>query len=324
MQNYGQARVKTLKLLDEYTTGGTEQTTEDVRIKIRDFTNDAMVDLASSTAKINGDFYVTHAPVYNELSRDNSSIVIHDPLVGDTTIELVGARSYWFEATGPATVVVEEYVGGAWVDLPTPLSITIPATVTSMTEYKGLITAASLLNNVRLRFTGSYVYRFRNHILYPYTWPDAASVQQNRSNFDFDLPADFLKLNNIMVKKNTRLYVPCLTFILVPNHKISVNRFEGPCEYLVHYWRMPTLFTFTGVEATDDAQTFGIDATAGTYRVSDDAAMIIPYYVAGCIKNSEGDLINGLTLINLFEAKKSGLTGNDTNYQSQIINATGW
>lgn len=320
---YGYTRKHALKLLDEYATDGTVNTTDDVLVKIQDFTNDAMVDLASSTAKIHGEYFIAQNPVRNELAYDTSKIQTHLPDV-DFTVELTGAKSYFFEATGPATVVIEEYVGGAWVALPTPISISIASSVTSFAEYKGLITAADVANKIRIRFTGSYVYKYRNYILYPYTWPSANDVQQHRPFFEYALPSDFLQLDNIMIKKETRQYISYVNYILRSDKKIALNRYDAPAEFMLHYWRYPTLFTYTGVEATDDAMVYGIDTVNSTYRVSDDAALVIPFYVAGHVLLSEGNPQGGITLLNVYETKKTTLVTNLINYQGAIFNATGW
>lgn len=321
---FGDIRKRTLKILDEYDTDGNISTTQDVTVKIRDFVNDAMMDLASSTAKINGEYYITHAPVYNELSRDTSSIETFLPGGSDISVSLLNARSAYFEITGPATVVIEEAVSGSstYTALET---ITVLSTVTTFTEYRRLITPSLSTNTVRLRFTGSYVFRVRNYILYPYSWPAEADVQSHKPYFEYSLPSDFLELSQVMVKKDTRQYIAYTTFILRPDKKIAFNRYDSPSEFLIHYWRSPSLFTYTGVEVTDDAQVFGIVANT-TYRVSDDAALTIPFYAAGNVLLSEGSsgLSNGLTLLNLYETKKSMLITNKIGYTGVVLNVFGW
>lgn len=317
MLNYGNIRKQTLALLDEYSSSGNVQTTADVLVKIRDMVNQAMVDLASTTAKIHGEYFLTHSPVLNELSRDTSSIKNHLPGI-DFSVELAGAKAYFFEATGPGTVKVEESITGVWTELSS-----IDLTGSTMTEYKGLITASSAANTVRLRFTGDYIYRYRNYILYPYTFQTVTDIQPHKPHFEYDLPADFLKLDTVMTKRDTRQYVPYINFILRSDKKIAFNRYDVG-EYLIHYWRMPTFFTFTGTESVDDAQTFGIDVANSIYRVEDEAALIIPYYAAGQVLMSESDLSKGIALLNMYEQKKVNLTGNNLGYTGSVLNIYGW
>jgi len=249
--NYEQFKAHVLKLLDEYSSRGAVQgsiKTADQIFKAQDFVNDALYDLASTTAKIPAVFTITHNPLYNELARDTSSIKKHLPGV-DYAIELVGARACFFECNGPATVLIEEYNSGAWSTLET-IAITVQNT---FVEYKRLITPTVATNNVRLRFSGNYPYDFRNYVLYPYAFPTQNDVQQHRPHFIYDLASNYLKINNVMVKKDQRQYVPNLTYILTHDKKLGLNRYETG-EYLVNYWRKPADLTFTGDETTDNTQ----------------------------------------------------------------------
>jgi hypothetical protein len=86
-------------------------------------------------------------------------------------------------------------------------------------------------------------------------------------------------------------------------------------ELIIHYWRKPAMLTFTGDETTDDAQT--IDLT-------DEAAHIIPYDIAGEVFKSEKQVTEGMILINQYEAKKANLPSNNSNYAASILNIYGW
>jgi len=320
---FGDVRESTLSLLDELDTSGVIQTTADVTAKIRDFTNKAMVDLAATTAKIHGEQYIIHSPVYE--GSDTSQIQTFLPDGEDISITLENAKSCFFEATGPGTVVIEEAVTGS--ETYTALeTITIASTVTTLTEYRRLITPSLSTNTIRLRFTGSYTFSFRNHVLYPYTFATAALVQQFRPYFEYALNADFLQLDKVMVKYGRGRYSAYTSYTLDNDNKLRISRYDAPAEFIVHYWRLPTKFTFTEVEATDDALVFGIDTVNSTYRVSDEAANIIPLFVAAKILKSEGG--SGLTfggdLMNDYEFRKSQLLTNSAGYVGEIANVTGW
>lgn len=323
---YGDVRKMTIKLLDDYSTAGVITSTTDSLIKIRDFVNATQIDLASSTAKINGEFFIPHNPIYNELSRDTSSIKTFLPGGADISVTLVNAKACYFEIAGPATVYIEEAVSGSstYTNLET---ITVPTTVTTFTEYRRLITPSLATNMIRLRFTGTYIFNVRNFILYPYPWPTEASIQAHKPYIEYDLPSDFLELSQVMAKKNVRQLIPYTNYILRPDKKIAIDSYD-PGEYLVHYWRFPSAFVFVDNDTIDDAQKFGIDTTVtpATYRVSDDAAIIIPYCAAGQVLLSEGDINipRALTLMNIFEQKKAGLIRNRIGYSSNIINVFGW
>lgn len=321
---YKDIKERTLKILDEYDTDGNISTTGDVLTKIKDFVNDAMMDLASSTAKIHGEYYIDHSPVYNDLSRDTSSIKTFLPGGADISVSLLNAQSCYFEITGPATVVIEETSDG--VNYSTLQTISVSSSVTNFTDYRRLITPSLATKTVRLRFTGPYIFRVRNYILYPYSWPVEADIQSHKPFFEYDLPSDFLDLSQVMVKKDVRQYIAYTTHILRPDKKIAFNRYDAPSEFIIHYWRSPTLFTYTGVDATDDAQVFDIDTVNGTYRVSNDSALVIPFYAAGQVLLSSGNsgISSGLTLMNIYETKKANLITNKIGYQGTVINLFGW
>jgi hypothetical protein len=299
-----------LKVLNKFSARGTELNvtkTADIRLKIQDFINAELMDLASTTGKIPAKYSYVQKPVCNTLAYDTSSIKQHLPNV-DFAVSLAGAKAYFFEAVGPATVTIDELIGGVWTNLET---ITIADTVVEMTEYKGLINASDATNVVRLNFSGSYLYAFQNYILYPYTFPSDATVQQHRPRFIYSLPDDFLKINNLTVRKDE---VEDKTYILdQANRKLSINRYvEG--EYILNYWRKPTYITITGVDATDDAQI--VDANA-------DGIYILALGVASLI-TAKNDPATSVLLNNLYEAKKSNLTSSDGVYVQSQVPLSGW
>lgn len=303
-----------LKLLNRYSARGTEldpTKTADIRLKIQDFINAELMDLASTTGKIAAVSTFVHKPFYNELSRDTSAIKQHVPGT-DFAVELVGAKAYWFECVGPATITVDEETSAdVWTNLTT---ITVASTVTTFTAYKGLITASDATNAVRLNFSGSYLYPFRNYVLYPYTFETEAAIQQHRPRFIYSLPTDFLKMNNLVVRKETRQEVPEVNFTLdMANKTISINRYvEG--EYIINYYRKPTYITITGVDATDDAQ---------IVDVNEDAAYVLALGVASIVVAKQ-DPATSVLLNNLYESKKANLTGNDGVYVQSQVPLSGW
>lgn len=310
---YGSFKDITLKVLNKYSARGTEldpTKTADLRLKIQDFINAELMDLASTTGKIAAVDTFVHKPLYNELARDTSAIKQHVPGT-DFAVELVGAKAYWFETVGPATITVDEKIGGVWTNLET---ITVADTVTKFAEYKGLITPSVATNAVRLNFSGNYVYNFRNYILYPYTFSSASVVQQHRPRFVYTLPTNFLKMNTLVVRKEIRQEVAEVNYTLdVANKTISINRYvEG--EYVLNYWRKPTYITITGVDATDDAQ---------LVDVNDDAAYVLALGVASIVTAKQDPATSGY-LNNLYEAKKANLTGNDGVYVQSQVPLSGW
>lgn len=313
--NYGELKTRVLKLIDEYSSRGTVLTKTkiaDIIYKIQGLVNSIQMDLASTYAKLPAIYKIVQNPIENDLSKDTSTIKNHMP-GEDFTTERQGARSVFFESTGPAEIYIEEYVNDIWTTLET---ISIPASQTTFQEYRRLITPSDTSNNIRLRFSGDYIYQFRNYHLYGVTWPDQDFVQQWRPYFLYDLPLDFLKLNYVEVRRQTRQYTSFQDFHLRSDNKIAFNRYISPAEFLVHYFRKPVNLTFTGIDETDDAQT--ID-------VLDEAAEIMPLAIAGEVLISEKDETRGAFLLNMYEARKANLPGgNEDTKGDPDISIYGW
>ncbi len=311
--DYGQLQTQVLQLLNKYSTRGKElapSKTADIRLKIESFINTELIDLATTTGKLRASKTYVVKPVYNELSRDTSSIKTHLPGT-DFAIELTGAKSYFFEAQGPAAVTVDEYIDGEWVNLE---AITIIETKPEFTEYKGLITPSSDTNRVRLNFSGDYVYNYRYYVLYPYTFPAAEEVQQHRPHFLFDLPDDYLSVENVMIRRDKMQWVPNINHILdLANHKIGLNRHQEG-EVILNYYRKPVLIALTGIEEVDNAQ--AIDTTP-------DGAYALALGVASLV-TAKNDPATSAYLNNLYEVKKANMLDNESNYTQAIISVNGW
>ena len=313
--NWGELKSSVRALLDELSSRGALLPTikvADILMKLKYFLNPVLYELAQTTGRLAAVQSVTLNPVLNTLTYDTSSIKKHLPGV-DRSFELAGAKACFFECNGPATVTIDEKIAGVWNNLET---INILSTVTALTEYRRLITASNPAHTIRLRFTGDYAYDFRNYILYPYTWPTAADVQQHRPYFEFALASDYLKLNTVLAKSDTRQYVSFNQYtVRASDGKLVVNRYLAPLELLVQYWRKPVVPAFTGVDATDDLLT--IDAI-------DEAVNLVPLGVAAKVLLSEKNETAGMILQNLFEAGKAQLVGKDGSYAGTIVSKSEW
>lgn len=312
--NYGQLKDLVLQLLNKYSTRGKELAptkTADIRLKIESFVNAELIDLASTTGKLRASKSYIVKPVYNELSRDTSSIKTHLP-EKDFFVELHGAKAYFFEVSGRATVLIDEQLeNGEWVNLETIETEEIDA---GMVEYKGLIEANEEGSLIRLTFTGDYIYNYCNYVLYPYSWHSAEEVQQHRPHFVFDLPEDYLEIENVMIKKDARQWVVHTSYILdLANRQIGLNRYtEG--EIILNYYRKPKLIEVTGYDEVDDEQI--IDATPdGVYALGLGIASLV---------TAKNDPASSAYFNNLFEVKKSNMLSGNISYTQKEIPIYGW
>jgi hypothetical protein len=311
---YGQIKDSTFKLLDDYSSRGNILApikTSDYNFKVQQIVNESIYELASTTAKLPKTLLIPHNPIKNTLADDTSSIRQHLPTI-DFSISLGNARSCALESTGPATIVIEETNDGStYTEIET---ITIASTVTTFTEYKRLISPSLPTNTIRLRFTGDFVYLFRNYVLYSYSFPDEASIPSHSPWRKIATPTDFLDLNYVEIMRDARQYLPYSNLIKTPENELFVNNLEQACEFRIHYWRKPTLLTFTGIQATDDA--LEID-------LRDDAALIIAYNVAGTIQNSE-ESGRGNDYLKKYTEKRMNLISSTASQVSSLQNLYSW
>lgn len=308
----------TLKLIDEYSSRGVVTAaikTADIRAKIPDAVNQICMDLATTTGKLAKEWQIINYPVLNDSSKDTSSIKNHIPGTDDYIATLTGARAYFLEVSGHYDIVIEESISGVWTEL-VELTPTVGSEPTTFTELKGLLTPSSLTNSVRMRCTGDYIYPYRNHILYPYTFPTADDVQQNRPFFLYDLPADWLKLNNVMIRKDTRQWTSFAEY-KVTSEQFGFNRYATG-EILVNYWRKPTAIAVADTTNPTTAELAQIiDATT-------DAAQVTPLGVAGMVTVKDDPAMSSYFL-NLYESRKFQLVQNDGSYGvTAVPPLTGW
>ncbi len=316
--NYGQLVNAVLRLIDEYSSRGTVTApikTADIRVKIPDATNQILMDLATTTGKLAKEWKIINFPVINESSKDTSSIKNHIPGTDDYPTTLTGARAYFLEVSGYYDIIIEESINGVWTEL-VRLTPTPGSEPTTFVELKGLLTPTSLSNPVRMRCTGDYIYPYRNYILYPYTYPTTDDVQQHRPFFLYDLPTDWLNLNNVMIRRDTRQWVSFAEY-KVTTDKFGFNRYVTG-EILVNYWRKPNpVEVANAVSPTTAELTQEIDATA-------DATQVVPLGVAGMVTVKDDPAMSSYFL-NIYESRKFQLIQQDGTYGiTTVPSVTGW
>lgn len=312
--NYGDFRTNVLKAIDEYSSRGTvlaASKTADLKLRMPMALNKILFDLALETSKLPKTYYIIQNPVENETSYDTSALKQHLPTSTDLYVELTSALSYFYECQGPATVnIQEENPADTWTSLSTNV---IGSTVTWLQEYKGNITAASSTTNIRIYFGGNYIYNYRNEKLYPYAFSTDTDVQQHRPHFLYDLPSDFLFLENVMRKNSDKWDKYSEFYLLDGESKLGFNRYDTG-EFQINYFRKPTEIVYTGVDVVDDAQT--VDC-------NDDAVHAAVLGVASLLQTTENPTLS-VMLSNLYEQQKMSFKKPDRYYPEEIQNVTGW
>jgi len=315
---YGDLVNQALRLVDEFSKKGVANPvvkTADYRLKIPDAVNEIQQDLANTSGKLPKEMLIINNPVMGTAAYDTSTIKNHIPGTDDIAATLAGALSYFIEASGFYDIYFEEEISGVWTTLvhlePTPGS-----EPTTFVELKGLLTPSSATNDVRIRLTGNYVYPYRNYILYPYTFPTAADVQQNRAWAQQLLPTDWLMLENVMIRRDIRQWIPFTEYEITPTY-FTYNRYITG-EIIVNYYRKPTPVAVVNTSAPTAGELAQvIDAAPG-------ALYIVPAGVAGKILAVDSPSASS-ELLNYYETRKYTLPGlGDRRGSQSILNVTGW
>ena len=189
---------KALALLDEYSDEGNrlpEDETIDLQTKAIVFADMAQKELYA-LARIEKTFNFSNSKVPNLLGDNQFNQV---DFIGEDQVYPIdgvkGAKSYYFEAFGQGTCIIEEYDGSNWSTL---TSVNIPVGTAYM-PYMGTITVSNPNYPVRLRFTGTTFYRHVNRCLYSYPFT-LAQIPPYREWVNVKLPDDFMDINQLITE----------------------------------------------------------------------------------------------------------------------------
>lgn len=190
---------------------------------------------------------------------------------------VAGAKAYYFEVDGDATVTIEEKINGTWTTIATP---TIASGLASLTAYKGTLSPASTSNPIRMKFTGTTHYRHCNRCLYSYPFA-AGKVPDYRPWIKVEMPADFQSRDQIIEETPSRQYVNSVTYKWEGWKDLYINYyFEGNVR--VVYKPIPT--TLTTIDSA--------------LEIDDITAQGIVYYIAARLAPFENK-----ELVTFFESK---------------------
>jgi hypothetical protein len=306
--NLADVKRKTIKLIDEWSTNNSLTSAAqngDYTMRMNDLADIAQKEI-STVKKINSSFTVTQNPVPNQLGVYAFDLIQH--LNTDNVQSVaVGAQSYYFEVDRPCTVYLEEQIASVWTILTT---IVVPALTSTFTAYKGNLTLTSVLNSVRIRFSGSYPYNIRNRALYAYLFPTDNDVQVFRPWVKYDLPADYMALNKVVNETDVRQYTNLTDYKAEGRRTLLFNYFMNG-SFRIEYFKYPADITPTS------------DDTATIFELDTEACELIPYYIAGHLILSE-DVTRSVTLLNMYSTKLANLSSSDNNNSNMTSNQMGW
>lgn len=157
----------TMDLYDERPESGTLNPADVLAYQVR---APGIINLLQAELIKSGDMYKTFelscSPIENVLGYiSNFDIQEHGKTYPATDLIFETGKpctAYSFEVDGEATVYIEDFTG-TWNTLAT---INVLDTVTSFTNYKGIVTPTNGASKSRIRFSGSYFYRTINRALF--------------------------------------------------------------------------------------------------------------------------------------------------------------
>jgi hypothetical protein len=303
--NLGEAKAKALSLMAEYSVDGQEIGTSenaDYLVRMNRFGDQAQKEVAQSK-KIPATILISQDIIPNQLAQ-LYAFDLKQKLNTDVIETATGSRAYYFEVDNIADIYIEESVNGVWTILKT-----INNTVKNQyTKYKGLLTPSSLTNQVRIRFSGLYVYSIRNRALYAYTFPTDADVPEASPYIKYEMPDDFMELNKVILLSDPRSYSQLAEYFWENKKTFVANAFKIG-SYQIHYYRYPTTIT----KDTPDTYEFEVDI---------EAQEAIPFYIAGqCLMDENAQV--AIQRLNEYQMRLSKLS-NQTQLNVTTISESYW
>lgn len=292
--NLGEAKQRALSLMAEYSVNGVkipERKNADYLNRMNRFADTAQKEIAQ-VKKIHAVYHISNNPLKPQQGL-LQSFDLRQHLPGEDIIDqYVGSKAYYFEVDNVADIYIEELTPDGWVTL-----ITIVNSAKGrFTAHKGLIQAANQLSQIRLRFSGEYVYNIRNKAMWAYTFPTPDDVPIYRPYVTYEMPSDFMELNKVIQQTDPRNYKEMIAYYWEGKRTFVLNYYETG-SFDIHYYRYPTTIDAT----TADDYEFEVDI---------EAQEAIPFFLASHAIIDENQTM-GIQLLNEYQVKLSRLYTDD-------------
>ena len=209
--------------------------------------------------------------------------------------------AYSFEVDGEATVYIEDYTS-QWNVLAT---INVPSTITTFTNYNGIVTPTNSATRSRIRFSGAYYYKITNYAMFNYPLK-LSQVPKYAPWVKITMPADFKSQDKIVTEYPDRQY------------SMDTNsKWEGVKDYYVNYFyegKIRIVYKPVPIPITSMTQTLQIDDITAT--------TVLPYLLAWHFMNQENDEMAKI-FKNKYEQQKAINTIKGPSTITQIIDVYG-
>ena len=240
---------------------------------------------------------IHHEPLDNMISNA-TGLFTPQKKVQDVIFMADGAKSYYFEAIGNGTCAIEwfvpdteseddvpsdnhppRYIGpddtGTWYPCASPISISTK----TYQAFRGFFKhdGAFINGRVRLRFTGDYVFFFKNVALYQYILGDAIAdipAFLPTTSYDVsDMTTDFLRFCDSPIVDDASHECLNTSEYDIENETCICLPYDKPGSYKVEYYRKPNLIVDDGDSAHCDDK---ID-------LAEDLCEILPLLIASFV-----------------------------------------
>lgn len=287
--NLGESKARALSLMAEYSIDGTlipDGENADYLNRMNRFADIAQKEI-SQVKKIHAVHTISQNPIKSQFGL-LQGFDIEQHLSQDIIYQTVGSKSFYFEVDGVATVYLEENNAGAWQQLKKIDN----TTKGKFTAYKGNVSLTSASNHVRIRFSGNYVYNIRNRALFEYTFPTDADVPNYKPYIPYQMPTDFMELNNVIHHQDNRQYRDMIDYKWEGKRTFVVNYYlKGSFD--IHYYKYPTTID----QNTLDTHEFEVDT---------ESSQLIPFFMAAHSIMDENQTL-AIQLLNEYQVKLSRL-----------------
>jgi hypothetical protein len=311
--NISQVKDKVIKLINYYSVSGAVVTSsdpsyQDYMLRIPILIDSCQKEIATTAKSIRKSYNISQNPILSQFNDVNYNFNISQHLNDDVIYSATGSKAYTFKVDNPATVYIEESSddGENWTILETKTHTTPKG---YFTEYKNLITLSDDSNLARIRFSGNYVYNFRDVALFDVGFADDADIPQYKAYVEYTMPTDFYKLSGITTKGlhlEGKSYQATTDYYWSKSNVLAVNYYKT-CEFDIDYCAYPTTIN----DSTSDSFELEIDI---------EAQEAIPYYVASHLMMDENGNINN-KLFAMYQGKIANLKDEVPFGSTNVVNS---
>jgi len=289
-----------LKYLDEYSIGGeliSAAENADYLNRHNAFADTVQMSLAQ-LFPIASEYQINQRAVDSLISCGSFDLYTNIPGKEHIVYTDKGAGAYYFEVSGPVTVYIEEFADELWV-----LRDTVENSGNDFSVYRGNISNSFGNVPARLRFVSEYPAMIKNCCLYSYAFPDNSSVPSFRPWIRYEMPNDFLRLDELILENEEQYCRGNLYYW--ENEKVLVLPHDVSADISVRYWAYPPKI---------DANT----ADDYVFPLAPEVARLIPLKVAALVIPMEKNELS-LRLLQLYEQELSRIKNEKAAKPNKIV-----